>query len=66
VAVCNVQSECNRQTRLCNIHSTSLKHPHTADVINSDLLPSSYISISPVSVLKREGEEETEARKDGW
>lgn len=42
------------------------QHPHIADVISSDLLPSSFISISHVSVLKREGKEETEALKDGW
>lgn len=46
----------NIQTRdfitdwFCNIHSTSSQ---SADVINSDLLPSSFISISSVSVLER-------------
>lgn len=44
------------------------QHPHTANVIKSDLLPSSFVSISPVSVLKREsGEREVrEGWKDGW
>lgn len=43
----------------------SNQNPHTADVINSDLLPSSSVSISHVSVLKSEGGEETEVR-EGW
>lgn len=41
------------------------QNPHTADEINSDLLPSSSVSISHVAVLKSEGGAETEVR-EGW
>lgn len=41
------------------------QNPHTADVINSDLLPSSSVSISHVAVLKSEDGDEAEVR-EGW